>query len=120
MNSIRSIGAGLLMALAISGPAFSHANYSTSSPSANATLRETPKQVSIVVTQQLETAFSRIEVTDEKGRRVDKNNSRVIDGRTKLVVDLPPLAPGTYTVRWFAASVDTHRTNGSFKFKVAR
>ncbi|HWK49793.1 MAG TPA: copper resistance CopC family protein [Steroidobacter sp.] len=119
MTYLKSIGAGLLMAIATSGAALPHANYTASSPSANATLRKPPHEVSVVVTQQVETAFSRIEVLDAKGKRVDKNNTRVTGKRSKLVVDLKPLGPGTYTVRWFAASVDTHRTNGSFKFKVA-
>lgn len=119
MSHFRSIGAGVVMAFAISGPALSHANYTNSTPTANATLRTAPKQVSVVLTQQVETAFSRIEVVDENGKRVDKNNTRVADGRTKLIVDLKPLPRGTYTVRWFAVSVDTHRTNGTFQFKVA-
>jgi methionine-rich copper-binding protein CopC len=83
------------------------------------TMRTPPKTVSVVVSQQVEASFSRIEVTDAKGVRVDNKRTRVTDGRTRLVVDLQPLPAGTYTVRWYAASVDTHRTSGSFKFKVA-
>ena len=31
-----------------------------------------------------------------------------------------PLSPGTYDVDWHAVSVDTHRVNGHFSFKVAQ
>ena len=38
--------------------------------------------------------------------------------RTQLRVPLKPLAPGTYKVIWRVLSVDTHRTQGDFTFKV--
>jgi copper resistance protein C len=33
-------------------------------------------------------------------------------------VGLKSLSPGTYRVRWHALSVDTHKTEGSFTFRV--
>jgi len=33
---------------------------------------------------------------------------------------LPPLPAGTYRVKWHVVSVDTHRTQGDFKFTVKR
>jgi len=40
------------------------------------------------------------------------------DTATELRVALKPLPPGTYKVIWRVLSVDTHRTNGSFIFRV--
>ena len=34
------------------------------------------------------------------------------------IVELPRLSPGTYTVIWHVTSVDTHKTEGNFKFTV--
>jgi methionine-rich copper-binding protein CopC len=37
----------------------------------------------------------------------------------RLEVPLRKLGPGTYTVHWRAVSVDTHRTQGTYRFTVA-
>ncbi len=37
----------------------------------------------------------------------------------ELIVPLPKLPPGGYTVVWHATSVDTHKTEGGFHFVVA-
>ena len=34
-------------------------------------------------------------------------------------MELPKLTPGTYTVNWHVTSVDTHKTEGNYKFTVA-
>jgi methionine-rich copper-binding protein CopC len=38
----------------------------------------------------------------------------------KLIVQLPVLGRGKYTVNWHATSVDTHKTEGSFQFTVGK
>ena len=38
--------------------------------------------------------------------------------RNELRVALKALGPGTYKVIWRVLSVDTHRTNGNFTFRV--
>ena len=72
-------------------------------------------------TQELEPAFSGIEVTDAAGARVDDGASRV-DGRdhTLLIVGLKNLPPGEYKVHWHVISVDTHATEGNFTFRVGQ
>jgi methionine-rich copper-binding protein CopC len=35
-----------------------------------------------------------------------------------MSVALPKLPPGVYTVNWVAVSVDTHRSQGEYKFTV--
>jgi copper resistance protein C len=44
-------------------------------------------------------------------RTIQQNNR-------KLVVEIPALSSGTYTVIWHATSVDTHKTEGSYRFTV--
>ncbi len=39
--------------------------------------------------------------------------------RTQLRVPLKSLSPGTYKVLWRVLSVDTHRSEGNFSFRVA-
>jgi len=79
-------------------------------------VRTAPHEVSLSFTQNLEPAFSSVQVTDASGARVDQSNPQ-ISGNT-MRVGLKPLGPGTYRVRWHALSVDTHNTEGSFSFTV--
>ena len=80
-----------------------------------------PKEVVLWFTNQLEPAFSSIEVRDEKGASVQAGKA-VVDrgGRTRMSVPLKALPPGTYKVMWRILSVDTHRTQGDFTFASVR
>ena len=52
-------------------------------------------------------------------KEVDKGDTSVDPGDAKILkVSLPSLSPGTYTVIWQVTSVDTHKTEGKFTFKV--
>lgn len=101
-------------------PAWAHANYARSMPSANAVLDESPRRVSIWFTEPLEARFSEIRVLDGAGARVDSGDS-VVDSNdpTLMSVGLPPLPDGTYTAAWRNLStVDGHRLRGAFVFSV--
>lgn len=78
---------------------------------------QAPTTVQIWFTQDLEPAFSTIEVTDDAGNRVDLGDTKVESG-SQMLVSLKPLPPGKYKVKWHALSVDTHETDGTFTFKV--
>lgn len=105
--------------LAIAGPAWAHAFLDRSSPAVGAT-GPAPKEVSIWFTEEVEPAFSRIEVTDGTGTRVDEGGTHIDAGNRKLLhVGVKPLPPSTYKVTWHVVSVDTHHTQGDFTFTVA-
>jgi methionine-rich copper-binding protein CopC len=57
-------------------------------------------------------------VTNAAGQRVDTGRARISGDR--MSVALRPGGTGTYHVTWHALSVDTHKTNGSFNFKVGK
>ena len=79
-------------------------------------LRADPHAVTIAFTEAIEPRFSTIEVRNVDGARVDSGNA---DGKaTTLTVGLTKLPPGSYTVIWHAASVDTHKTEGKYTFSV--
>jgi copper resistance protein C len=107
--------------LASSGAALAHAFPKTAQPSAGSTLATAPTQAAITFTEALEPRFSSLDVLDQQGHRVDKGDVRAAgaDG-ARLIVDLKPLARGTYKVVWHATSVDTHKTQGSYTFTVER
>jgi methionine-rich copper-binding protein CopC len=80
-----------------------------------------PTGIKLWFTQQLEPAFSSVEVTDQSGRRVDAGDAKVAPSDApELEATLKPLSPGTYKVIWHVVSVDTHRTEGQFTFSVGR
>ena len=98
--------------------AFAHAFPELANPRVGATVRELPKEVSIVFDSQIEPMFSNIRVENETKVRVDKNDSHIDpQNPKKLIVSLvTPLSPGKYRVDWTAVAHDGHRTTGDFRF----
>lgn len=110
--------AALLLLLAQSH-ASAHAFLDHAQPRVGATVRASPPEVKIWFTQNVEPAFSTIEVRDASGAQVDKKDThRDPQNKSLLAVSLPPLEKGTYRVSWRVVSVDTHRTQGHFQFTV--
>jgi|SRR5271166_455707 len=106
----------LLFAAFASIAAHAHAFLDHASPLVGSTVASAPREVSLTFTQNLEAAFSSIQVTDANGARVDQGKPQV-SGNT-MRVGLKSISQGTYRVRWQALSVDTHKTEGSFTFHV--
>ncbi len=105
----------LLMAIGTIA-AHAHAMLEHASPLVGGTVASAPREVSLTFTQNLEAAFSSVQVTDANGAPVDQGAPQ-ITGNT-MRVGLKSISPGTYRVRWQALSVDTHKTQGSFTFTV--
>jgi methionine-rich copper-binding protein CopC len=99
--------------------ALAHAFLDHAEPRVGAKVAKAPQEVRIWFTQELEPAFSNIRVFDSEGKQVDKKDSH-LDPKDKsmLIVSLPSSPAGTYKVAWRVVSVDTHRTEGDFKFVV--
>jgi methionine-rich copper-binding protein CopC len=108
--------ASLLVAAFSATAAHAHAFLDHASPLVGGSVATAPREVTLWFTQSLEPAFSRAEVTDASGARVDQGKAQ-ISGST-MRVGLRPLAAGTYRVHWHVLSVDTHTTQGSFTFHV--
>jgi methionine-rich copper-binding protein CopC len=112
---ISVIGVWLSFAVAMAAPAFAHAHLSKSMPSPGTTVSGL-SEVVLTFSEPLEPAFSHIDVRDANGKSVEAGKSAVKDNIMR--VPLTPLSAGTYTVNWRVLSVDTHKTQGSFTFKV--
>jgi copper transport protein len=69
--------------------------------------------------EELAPDFNAIAVTDQQGKRVDKDDLTLSEGAKKLQIDLQDLASGTYTVDWKNLSADQHTMKGQFTFTVA-
>ena len=111
---IIAITAALLL-----GPvaASAHSELERAEPQAGSTVRTAPSEVAIWFSQKLEPAFSSIAVRNAAGQRIEAGKTRV--SGNVMRVPLKPIGTGTYQVNWRVLSVDAHRTQGSFSFKVA-
>ncbi len=119
-KSFRSIIVPLFaIVLGTQQAASAHAFLDRAEPRVGSKVDKPPGSVRMWFTQQLEPAFSKVEVFDADGKRVDKKDAHVDSSDRKLlIVSLPQLPPGTYKVSWRVVSVDTHPTKGDFKFIV--
>ena len=105
----------LVLALGASA-ARAHAFLDRASPLVGSTVASAPHEVILTFTQNLEPAFSTVEVTDGNGARVDQGKASV-SGNT-MRIGLKAAGPGSYKVNWHALSVDTHTTQGAFTFRI--
>jgi len=109
----------LLLALGI-GAADAHAFLDHADPRVGNTVKSPPRTVALWFTQNLESAFSTIEVRDANGTQMNAAKASVDANDRKLLrVPVKVLPAGTYTVKWRVLSVDTHTTEGNFTFHVA-
>ena len=99
--------------------AHAHAFLDHADPRVGSMVSGSPPVVKIWFTEELEPAFSKIEVFDAAGHEVDRKDSKVDPAHAAIMtVSLPKLAPGNYRVIWQAVALDTHHTTGSFPFMV--
>jgi copper resistance protein C len=115
MRILTFVTSTLLIVMAATA-AEAHAFLDHAEPRVGSTVPSAPREVSLSFTQNLEPAFSSIEVKDANGARVDLGKPSI--SASVMRVGLKPLPPGTYRVRWQVLSVDTHTTEGSFTFHV--
>jgi copper resistance protein C len=101
----------------LSTVADAHAMLDHASPAVGSTVAASPGQVTLYFTEQLEPKFSGAEVHSAGGGRVDHGTS--VSGNV-MRVNVGSLASGSYSVTWHALSVDTHKTEGSFSFRVGK
>jgi len=106
-------------ALAVPDMAQAHSGLARAKPAAGSIVSPAPKEVVLSFTETIEPRFSSIEVRDAKGAAMQAGPASVDHARrTELRVPLKALAPGTYKVIWRVLSVDTHRSQGTFTFRV--
>lgn len=99
-----------------------HAFMVHAEPRVGSKVKKVPADVRIWFSEPVQPASSSIRVFDEHGKQVDRKNTHVDrDNHALLDVSLVSgLTPGMYRVIWRVMSVDTHVTNGDFRFQVAK
>jgi methionine-rich copper-binding protein CopC len=95
-----------------------HAFLDHAEPRVGSTVPTAPRELVLSYNQNLEPAFSSVEVSDASGARVDLGKPRI--SASVMRVGLKQLPPGTYRVHWQVLSVDTHTSEGNFSFHVGQ
>lgn len=114
----RTIAPVLLLIFAAVPLALAHAHPKIMKPAPDST-GPAPASISITFSEGVEPKFSFIRLADENGRSAASEASRPApDDPTTLILPVPKLRPGTYTVHWVNVAVDGHRLEGSYKFTV--
>ncbi|HZG76344.1 MAG TPA: copper resistance protein CopC, partial [Paenibacillus sp.] len=106
----------LFWTLAPAPPAAAHAYVAASTPKQESVLSEAPKDIAVTFTEEIESGVSSLSIFDEAGNELPGVLSS--DGAKTLRLAVDGLAEGVYRVRWQVLSVDSHTTEGSFRFSV--
>ncbi|WP_248915211.1 copper homeostasis periplasmic binding protein CopC [Pseudomonas moorei] len=108
----------LIASLASISNAFAHAHLKSEMPAADSSVTA-PKELRLNFSEGVEAKFTQVTVTDDgqpvaiKGIATDPNDKKLL-----IVTPEQPLKPGTYKVEWHAVSVDTHKSEGNYTFKI--
>ena len=97
--------------------ALAHAMLDHASPTVGSSSATAPTRSGVVVHRKSGAGLQQIEVRNESGALVSSGKAR-LGASNELRVALKALGPGTYKVNWRVLSVDTHRTQGDFSFRV--
>ncbi|KAF1070665.1 MAG: Protein YobA [Pseudomonas citronellolis] len=111
-----TLAAALLNAPAV----FAHAHLKSEVPAADSTVKA-PQELRLTFSEGVESKFTKVVIKAADGTTAKVSGiTNSADDAKVLVVNLEqPLAAGTYTVQWNAVSVDTHKSDGHYSFKVA-
>jgi copper resistance protein C len=100
----------------LASPVLAHAKLQSTSPAADATLRQAPKSLTLQFNEDVELASLKLTVD---GKDIAVTFDRGASAARQVSVALPSLAAGTYQVRWSALSPDDgHIAKGAFSFVI--
>jgi methionine-rich copper-binding protein CopC len=115
-------GSALIMVMAVSlhsAPALAHAMLVKAEPPRRAVLTVTPTQVRLWFNEEVEKDYAALAVLNaDKTPVTDAKPTIAPDDARAIVLPLPELAAGKYTVKFRVLSVDGHVVDSSYDFTV--
>lgn len=114
----------LLVSVITSGTAAAHAHLESQLPAADSTV-SSPKELHLQFSEGVEEKFTKISITSvaPSGKNMVEPVPTVAtdpaDKKLLIVTPAAPLAAGEYKIEWHAVSVDTHKSEGSYRFNVS-
>jgi hypothetical protein len=115
----RILALGGAAALLAAGPAFAHAELVRSNPAANASVKTSPRTITLTFSERVVPAFSKFELTmPAHGMKVPVTTTVSPDGKRIVGTLGSRLMKGAYKITWTAAGADGHRMTGDLSFRV--
>src|SRR6185312_3889459 len=120
MTMRRTILLAAAIAALAAGQARAHARLIHASPRVGASVSAPPPELRLSFSRSNDPAQSSVSLCTPDGRAVALGplSLEAKDHRVVVLAIPAPLASGTYRVQWRMTSMDTHRTEGDFIFKV--
>ena len=99
--------------------ALAHATLVKSDPPRRASLSSPPKQIQLWFNEKIEGSYASVTVLDSKKKSITENNPEVVlDDPKSVVLNIPQMEPGRYTVQYRVMSVDGHVIASSYDFSI--
>ncbi|MHC8320697.1 copper homeostasis periplasmic binding protein CopC [Pseudomonas sp. GB2N2] len=112
--------AALLGSLLAATSVLAHAHLKSETPAADSTV-SAPSELRLVFSEGVEATFTNVTLSkDGNAVPVKSQATEGSDKKTLVVTPAVPLAAGAYKVEWHAVSVDTHKSEGAYSFKVGQ
>ncbi|KAA0984482.1 copper homeostasis periplasmic binding protein CopC [Pseudomonas sp. ANT_J12] len=108
--------AALLGSLLAASSVFAHAHLKSQVPAADSTV-SAPTELRLVFSEGVEATFTKVTINGVPAKKLATEGS---DKKTLIVTPDAPLTAGEYKVEWHAVSVDTHKSEGAYSFKVGQ
>jgi hypothetical protein len=122
IHSLTRLMVGTAMAMVMGLPAASalaHAVLVKAEPPRRAVLAKAPTQVRLWFNEEIEGDYASLVVLDAGKNPVTEVKPQLApDDRKSIVLPLPELVPGKYSVKFRVLSVDGHVVDSSFNFTV--
>ena len=113
-------GVAILMAMCVyAAPALAHSMLVKAEPPRRAVVAKPPAQVRLWFNEELEGEYASLVVLDAEKHPVTEIKPQLApDDPKSIVLPLPELTPGKYSVKFRVLSVDGHVVESSFDFTV--
>jgi methionine-rich copper-binding protein CopC len=114
------VGAAMAMAICVHvAPALAHSMLVKAEPPRRAVLAKAPAQVRLWFNEEIEGNYASMVVIDAEKHPVTEVKPQLApDDPKSIVLPLPELMPGKYSVKFRVLSVDGHVVESSFDFTV--
>lgn len=100
-------------------PAYAHAKLIKSDPPRRAVLSNSPEKIQLWFNEEIEGSFASISVFDANKKLITEAKPELVEDDLKsLVLALPEMPGGRYTVEFRIMSVDGHVAESDFNFTV--
>jgi len=122
VHTLKRVMVGVVMAMAMGvhvGPVLAHSMLVKAEPPRRAVLATAPAQVRLWFNEEIEGDYASLVVLDTEKHPVTEIKPQLApDDRKSIVLPLPELASGKYSVKFRVLSVDGHVVESSFDFTV--